>query len=51
MHETDQDKAIGTDELIALRQITPPYNWQGWAETLAAIRALPDDDDAPHVGH
>lgn len=30
-----------TEELIALTQITPPYDWTGWAETLGAIRALP----------
>lgn len=40
---SDDDKAVRvqTEEMMALRQITPPYDWQGWSETLDDIDALP----------
>lgn len=31
------DSAL-TEDMIAERQITPPYDWEGWAETLDDIR-------------
>lgn len=28
------------EEMIALRQVEPPYEWEGWSETLDDIDAL-----------
>lgn len=34
------------EELIALRQLSHPNDWESWSRTLDAIRALPEKERA-----